>query len=240
MEPEVGMRIDFEVRGSDAADIYPVPDASSTPPVQPPAPAPPPPTGGSPPAQPGATPSPDERFKETLGGLHTRLDDRYQPIRERIGNYGVIGVGVALIVVGALIRFGIFEGILDLIATVGILVSVVVTAVGVFMLGKDEGWWERSAPPSPADAPGRNRWALLSTRPVPRPPLPIRAQRPRCLKTRRAKPPGLLNTRPARRLIRAEGRFRRLLHLLHLLRPLRLRVSSTQFRARSQRRASDL
>ena len=43
VEPEVGMRIDFDVRGSDAAEIYPVPGASPTPPVQPPASAPPPP-----------------------------------------------------------------------------------------------------------------------------------------------------------------------------------------------------
>ena len=50
--PEAGMRVDFEVRGSDAVDIFPIPSSSPTPPVQPSA-APPP----EPPAEQGASPA---------------------------------------------------------------------------------------------------------------------------------------------------------------------------------------
>ena len=35
LEPEVGMRVDFVVRGSDAADVFPIPDVASSPPTSP-------------------------------------------------------------------------------------------------------------------------------------------------------------------------------------------------------------
>lgn len=60
IRPEAGMRVDFEVRGSHAVGIYPVPGAAPSPPVQPPA-APPPATGGypgQPTRQPAAPPPP--------------------------------------------------------------------------------------------------------------------------------------------------------------------------------------
>ena len=142
-EPEVGMRVDFEVRGSEAADIYPIPGASHTPPIQQSSPAPST-TGGSS-AQPRTGPSADERFKALLRRVHTELEVHYSPIRETIGNYGAIGVGIALLTLGALIRFDILTTVLDIIAMLGMLVGAAVTAIGVFMLGKEEGWWGESS-----------------------------------------------------------------------------------------------
>ena len=156
-EPEVGMRVDFEVRGSEAADIYPIPGASHTPPIQQSSPAPST-TGGSS-AQPRTGPSADERFKALLRRVHTELEVHYSPIRETIGNYGAIGVGIALLTLGAFLRFDILTTVLDIIAMLGMLVGAAVTAIGVFMLGKEEGWWGESSepgaslPPSPGPAP---------------------------------------------------------------------------------------
>ena len=146
MKPEVGMRVDFEVRGSDAADIYPIPGAPPMPPMpprQPSAPAPSRMSGVSSSPQHTASTA-DERFKAMLGRVHTELDARYSPIREKIGNYGAIAVGVALLIVSTFILFDILEAILDLIAMIGMLAGVAMAAIGVFMLGKDEGWWDKN------------------------------------------------------------------------------------------------
>ena len=141
--PEVGTRVDFEVEGSEATDIFPIPGA---PPMQPTRSSFPVSSamGDVSPSEPPAAPSADERFKERVRRTHRELETRYDPIRERIGNYGAIAVGVGLLIVSTLIRFDILESILDLIAMVGMLVGVALAVVGVFMLGKDEGWWDKS------------------------------------------------------------------------------------------------
>ena len=142
-EPEVGMRVDFEVQGSEAVDIYPIPGAASTPPSQQSSPGPST-TGGSS-AQPRTGSPADERFKERLRQTHRELETRYDPIRERIGNYGAIGVGIVLLTLGAFIRFNILETLLDIMAMLGMLFGAALTAIGVFMLGKEEGWWDGSS-----------------------------------------------------------------------------------------------
>ena len=121
IDPEADMRVDFEVRGSVAADIYPI---FGAPPV--------PPSGPSP-----AASSADERSETTLGRIHDELDSRYAPIRKVIGNYGVIAVGVALFVLSYL--WGSY------IITVVEILGVAVVGLGVFMLGKEKGWWGESA-----------------------------------------------------------------------------------------------
>ena len=56
--PAAGMRVDFEVRGSDAVDIFPIPGAAPTPtPPAPTPPAPAPPARPAPPAAPKAPPA---------------------------------------------------------------------------------------------------------------------------------------------------------------------------------------
>ena len=55
IEPQVGLRVDFEVQGSDAVDIFPIPGSAPVPPAQPP--AAPPGVSGVPPAQ-QPTPTP--------------------------------------------------------------------------------------------------------------------------------------------------------------------------------------
>lgn len=141
--PEVGTRVDFEVEGSEATDIFPIPGAPQMRPTRSSTPAPSA-MGDISSSQPPATPSADERFKERLRQTHRKLETRYDPIRERIGNYGAVAVGVGLLIVSTLIRFDILESILDLIAMVGMLAGVALAGVGVFMLGKDEGWWDKS------------------------------------------------------------------------------------------------
>ena len=182
------MRVDFEVRGSGVADIYPIPGASPMPPVQPPPPAAPPATSGVSRSQPHTTPSADERFKATLRRTYTELDARYSPIREKIGNYGVIATGIALLATGALIRLDIFEAMRDPIGMAGMLVGAAMAAVGIFMLGKDEGWWGESdeysspgadAPTSPGVAPGSHDVQLAGvTSETPPATVPIQARKP--------------------------------------------------------------
>ena len=146
VQPEAGMRVDFEARGSGAADIYPIPEV-------PPTPSGPSTTAAS---------SADERVNATLGRIQGELNSRYGPIREAIGNYGVIAVGAGLFVLGAFIGFDVFEALRDLMSMAAMLVGAAVAAVGIFMLGKEEGWWGEgagpdgqagSAPPSTGEAP---------------------------------------------------------------------------------------
>ena len=59
--PTAGMRVDFEVRGSAAVDIFPIPGAAPTPPAPSPTPsAPAPPSRPAPPAAPEAPPAKPE------------------------------------------------------------------------------------------------------------------------------------------------------------------------------------
>ena len=145
VEPEAGMRVDFEVRGSDAADIYPIPGASPTPPGQP---SPAATMPGASPAQPSAGPSANERFKAMLCRVHDQLNVHYSPIREVVGDYGVIAAGAVLLVVSSFILFGILETLVDLMAVLGMILGIAVAAFGIFMLGKEEGWWGKNDEPS--------------------------------------------------------------------------------------------
>lgn len=165
MKPEVGMRVDFEVRGSDAADIFPIPAArpsqASTPsaapaaapaqtpvaaPAQTPAPAP---------GQTPATAAADEKVKAMFGRAHDQLTTHYDPVREIIGNYGIIAVGITVLAVSFLMGF---DPLAALLRILGMIVGVGVAAVGVYMLGKEEGWWDKSGrqaggEPAPPRAP---------------------------------------------------------------------------------------
>ena len=142
IEPEAGMRVDFEVRGSDAVEIYPIPGAS---PMGSMPSSPDPSTmGDTSPATPPADLTANERFKATLGRMYNRLIAYYSPIREAIGDYGVIAAGVALLAFGTVIRFDILESIVDLVAMLGMIVGAATATFGIFMLGREEGWWGRS------------------------------------------------------------------------------------------------
>ena len=57
VEPQIGMRVDFEVRGTEAADVYPIPEATTIPGAPPAQPPTPPAKPGAPPAQPPAPPA---------------------------------------------------------------------------------------------------------------------------------------------------------------------------------------
>jgi hypothetical protein len=152
MQPEVGMRVDFEVQDSGAVEIYPIPVASPTPTIE---------SSSASSTLPGASPAQpplDKRLEAIVHQAHNELDTHYTPIRKTIGNYGVIAVGIALLALGSFIRFDVLLG---LIGEVGMIVGVAIAAVGVFMLGKEKGWWYRSgepggqvgyAPPSPGNA----------------------------------------------------------------------------------------
>jgi hypothetical protein len=145
IEPEAGMRVDFEVRGSDAVEIYPIPGASPMGSVySSPAPST---MDDTSPATPHADLAANERFKATLGRMHNRLIAYYSPIREAIGDYGVIAAGIALLATGTLIRFDILETIVDLVAMLGMIVGAAAAIFGIFMLGREEGWWGKSGEP---------------------------------------------------------------------------------------------
>ena len=78
--PAVGMRVDFEVRGSDAVDIFPIPDAASPPSGAPEAPsaepAPAPRTVSyAPPPQP-APPADIQEIKQEIRNVEDRLAAR--------------------------------------------------------------------------------------------------------------------------------------------------------------------
>ncbi|MDE2822667.1 MAG: hypothetical protein OXK79_04100 [Chloroflexota bacterium] len=145
IEPEAGMRVDFEVRGSDAVEIYPIPGAS---PMESMHPSPAPSTmGDTSPATPHADLAANERFKAALGRTRNRLIAHYSPIREAIGDYGVIAAGIVLLASGTLIRFDILETIVDLVAMLGMIVGAAAAGFGIFMLGREEGWWGEDGEP---------------------------------------------------------------------------------------------
>ena len=154
IKPKMGMRVDFEVRGAaragsvecwDAVNIYAIPDISPMPSVQS---SPDLSTmGDTSPATPPAGLTANERFKATLSRMYNYLIAYYGPIREVVGDYGVIAAGIALLVFGSLMRFDILETIVDLVAIVGMIAGAATATFGIFMLGKEEGWWGRSAEP---------------------------------------------------------------------------------------------
>ena len=130
VEPTAGMRVDFEASESNATDIYPVLDALPVETI-----------GGASPARPPAGLSANERFKARLSRMHDQLNVRYSPIREVVGDYGVIAAGIAMLAVGSIVRFDFLETLVDLVSAVGIIAGAAIAGVGIFMLGKEEGWW---------------------------------------------------------------------------------------------------
>ena len=112
-----------------------------------------------------------------------KFNDLYSPFRERIGDYGVIVAGVAVIAVSFFVRTDIFEAILDFIGILGMIAGAAIAAVGIFMLGNDKGWWDkiigrmdgRTGGGSPSSAgPGQpvtTETSDQTTGPAPQPPM---------------------------------------------------------------------
>ena len=69
----------------------------------------------------------------------------YYPIKDKIGNIGVIVAGFALAALSFFVRTDIFGFLLDFFGVIGILAGIVVVVIGVFMLGIEEGWWNAPA-----------------------------------------------------------------------------------------------
>ena len=130
IEAVVGVRVDFEVRGSDAVEIYPIPVA--------------------PPNEPFPAPSDSYNRSATrssgqiLRDIRDELNTRYTPVQRAIGNYGVITLGIALLAISSLIQFDILEVLLDVISMAGMAIGISIGAIGIYMLGKEEGWWDKS------------------------------------------------------------------------------------------------
>ena len=72
-----------------------------------------------------------------------KFNDLYSPFRERVGDYGVIVTGVAVIAVSFFVRTDIFEAILDFIGILGMIAGAAIAAIGIFMLGNEKGWWDK-------------------------------------------------------------------------------------------------
>lgn len=83
----------------------------------------------------------------------------YYPIKDRIGNIGVIVAGFALAVLSFFVRTDIFGFLLDFFGVIGILAGIVIVVIGVFMLGLEEGWWKALAAfnKQPADPAPQNQ-----------------------------------------------------------------------------------
>lgn len=133
------MRVDFEVRGSEAVDIYPIPGASPARPSSAPSTV-----GSHSPAQPSAVPPAAPRIKATPDRIHNQLSVRYGPIRTVVNNYGVIAAGIVLLIGSFLVFFHIF---IPLMALVGIILGATIAGFGIHMLGKEEGWWGNNGKP---------------------------------------------------------------------------------------------
>lgn len=69
----------------------------------------------------------------------------YNPIRNRIGNIGVLAAGLGLIVMSFFIRTDIFGLLLDLLGALGVLSGIFVFIIGFVMLGIEKGWWNGPA-----------------------------------------------------------------------------------------------
>ena len=118
MEPEAGMTVAFEVQGSDAVGIYPVPAApvnpvAHQPPVQPPPAAPQPPVQ-PPPAVPAGLQPPVQPPPAVPAGLQPPVQPpvqppptHYGPTRGANNNIGmiVIAAGIALLALSPLLDF---------------------------------------------------------------------------------------------------------------------------------------
>ena len=69
----------------------------------------------------------------------------YRPIRERVGNIGVIAAGIVLIVLSLFISTDVFGLLLDLFGALGVILGIGVLLIGVVMLGIEKGWWSGPA-----------------------------------------------------------------------------------------------
>ena len=135
-EPVAGTRVDFEAHGSGAIDIIPIPTASTAPSAQTSTA-----TSASAQTQPnGSTGA--EKTAQMFSRLNEGLNTRYQPIREAIGDNGVIGVGIAVLVIGSLFLVDAFEDLRDAIGSVAILAGLAIIVLALIMLGKERGWWK--------------------------------------------------------------------------------------------------
>ena len=162
-QPEVGTRVDFEAQGAAAVDIIPIPVASAAPSSQPSAA-----TSAGAQTQP-IGPAGAQQTTPMFSRLNEGLNTRYKPIREAIGDRGVIAVGIALLVIGCLFRFDAFEDLLDAIGLIGIVGGVAIIVLALIMLGKEEGWWSaREAGTAQGSVPTETQVAApnVQTQPV--------------------------------------------------------------------------
>lgn len=65
----------------------------------------------------------------------------YDPVKQRIGNIGVLAAGFVLIVLSFFVRTDIFGLLLDLLGAIGILSGILICVIGFVMLGIEKGWW---------------------------------------------------------------------------------------------------
>ena len=98
----------------------------------------------------------------------------YYPIKDKIGNIGVIVAGFALAVLSLFVRTDIFGFLLDFFGVIGILAGIVVVVIGVFMLGVEEGWWK--APAAFNKQPANPAPQVQPTTPQQQPAAPQRAE----------------------------------------------------------------
>ena len=97
----------------------------------------------------------------------------YSPIRESIGNIGVIAAGIVLIVSSLFISTDVFGLLLDLFGALGVLLGICVFLIGVVMLGIEKRWWSGPAAldawaakpvPTPIPTPYSGRGIVETTR----------------------------------------------------------------------------
>ena len=86
----------------------------------------------------------------------------YYPIKDKIGNIGVIVAGFGLAALSFFVGKDIIGLLFDFFGVMGILAGIVVVVIGVFMLGVEQGWWnpyaafsKQSANPAPQVEPDR-------------------------------------------------------------------------------------
>ena len=70
-----------------------------------------------------------------------RVYNLFSPFREKVGDYGVIVTGIAVVAGGFFVRTEVFASILNVVGILGVIAGVAVAGFGIFMLGHDRGWW---------------------------------------------------------------------------------------------------